>query len=137
MSIHKHTCTCKLSLHIHITYICLMKTYCIHYIVGYKQIDHDKVQEYLSSVNNSERTITAYNVPSHSPSYPEPLCWLLSLEGGGRYLHDLYMKQSEEKCIHPDTTIRENQEVKRRRRDYKKKNSKINNQTYIFAHIYS
>ena len=45
----------------------------------------------------------------YSPSlshYPEPLCWLLSLEGGGRYLYVLQMKQGEGESIHTNTTIR-------------------------------
>ena len=40
--------------------------------------------------------------------FPEPLCWLLSLEGSGRYLCDLHMKHREGESIHPNTTIRDN-----------------------------
>ena len=60
------------------------------------------------------------HTPVHSP-HLEPLHWLHSLEGGGRYQHDLQMKQNEGESIHPNTTIRENYQVKRRR-----------SQTYIF-----
>ena len=43
------------------------------------------------------------NVPSHSP-YPEFPCWLLSPEGGGRYLNDLQMKRSEGEWIQTNMT---------------------------------
>ena len=36
---------------------------------------------------------------SNSP-YPEPLRWLLSLEGDARHLHFLLMKQNEGEWIH-------------------------------------
>ena len=42
--------------------------------------------------------------PSYSPSHSEPLCWLLSLEGGGRYQYDLQMKPNEVECIQTNTT---------------------------------
>ena len=53
-----------------------------------------------------------YTILSHSrhpflsPPNPEFLCWLLSLEGGGRYLYDLQMKPNEGECIQSNTAQR-------------------------------
>ena len=94
-----------------------------------------RVSQFIHSVG--EKYISIHHIhytPSISPPHPEPLCWLHALEGGGRYLYDLQMKPNEGECAHPNATISENLQVKRRRRDYSKINSKINSQTYISTH---
>ena len=45
---------------------------------------------------------SSYRIKTHVfVPHPEPLCWLLSLEGDGRYEYAPYSKQSEGECIRP------------------------------------